>query len=227
MKKIKSIGILIDGNRRWAIKNNLKKTEGHEFGAKNVVKTIKWAKEERVENLTFYVFSSENWKRSKIELKALFTLFKKVFSSEFFDIKSLAGAEFKFIGDIEKFPKKLQNSMRQFEDDSKKTKTEIKVFLAVSYGGRPEIIEAIKKIPAKDVKNLTEEKFEKFLWSSEIIEPEIIIRTGGAKRLSNFLLWKSAYSEIFFVKKFWPDFTKKDFLNILEKYQKVLINKGK
>lgn len=231
MKKIKSVGIVLDGNRRWAVKNNLKKTEGHEFGAKKVVEAVKWAQEEGIEYLTFYIFSSENWKRSNIEVKALFSLFEKAFTSKFSDTDQIPEAEFKFVGDLEKFPVKLQKSMKIFEEESRRGKNKIKVFLAVSYGGRGEIIDAVKKIvqklSEKEILKLNEEKFEKFLWTGDIQDPEIIIRTGGAKRLSNFLLWKSAYSEIFFIDKLWPDFTKKDFIKILERYKSVLINKGK
>ncbi len=232
MKKdinVKSVGIIIDGNRRWAVESGLGKLEGHKNGLNTVLECIGWAKELEIENVTFYTFSMENWKRTKIEVKALMMLFEDMFISKVDRILEKKVAV-KFVGSLEKFPKKLHKKMLELEEKTAKYKT--KIFFAISYGGRDEIIQGIKRVSEdltkKEIKKLTEKKFQKYLQSVEIPEPEIIIRTGGDKRLSNFLLWKSAYSELFFIDTLWPDFSKKEFENILETYKKkVRVNKGK
>jgi len=232
MKKdinVKSVGIIIDGNRRWAVENGLGKLEGHKNGSNTVLECIGWAKELEIENVTFYTFSMENWKRTKIEVKALMMLFEDMFISKVDRILEKKVAV-KFVGSLEKFPKKLHKKMLELEEKTAKYKT--KIFFAISYGGRDEIIQGIKRVSEdltkKEIEKLTEKKFQKYLQSVEIPEPEIIIRTGGDKRLSNFLLWKSAYSELFFIDTLWPDFSKKEFENILETYKKkVRVNKGK
>ncbi len=203
MKKnsqVKSVGLILDGNRRWAVENGLGKLKGHSKGAENVLECIDWVKDFEIENVTFYAFSMENWNRTKIEVKTLLLLFEDMFFKQMDKILEKK-VSVKFIGSLEKFPKKLQKKMLELEEKTKQHKT--KVFFAVSYGGRDEILQAVKNISKKltkfEIKKLTEEKFGEFLQSSEIPEPEIIIRTGGDKRLSNFLLWKSAYSELFFI----------------------------
>ena len=229
MSKIKSIAIIIDGNRRWAVKNGLKKTEGHEYGLKKINKTISWIKEEGVENMTFYVFSTENWNRSKNEVNILMILFEKVFTEKIEEFINME-VSVKFVGSINKFSKKLQKIIKDTEEKTKHFKT--KVFFAASYGGRAEIVDAVKNagkdLTKKELEKMTEKKFESFLWTADIPDPEIIIRTGGNRRLSNFLLWKGAYSEIYFLNTLWPDFSKKLLGKILEHYyKKVKINKGK
>jgi undecaprenyl diphosphate synthase len=232
MKKgegINSIALIMDGNRRWAVKNNLIKTEGHKEGLKTLLKTIDWIKDLEIDHVTFYAFSSENWKRPKIEVDSLMMLFEEVFIKKI-DLILEKKVSIKFIGSLDKFSKKMQKEMSKIEKNTQQYTT--KVFIAVSYGGRDEIIQAVKNISKslsqEEIHNIDEKIFENYLQSSDIPEPEIIIRTGGSKRLSNFLLWKSAYSEIFFIDKLWPDFCKKDLSIIVEKYKKdVKINKGK
>lgn len=229
MSKIKSIAFIIDGNRRWAVKKGLKKTDGHEYGFKKIMQTISWGKESGIDNMTFYVFSTENWNREKNEVKILLSLMEKVFEKKSNETEEKK-VSVKFIGSLEKFPKKLQKIMQEVEEKTKHFKT--KVFFATSYGGRAEIVEAVKSIGKnlnkKELEKMTEKKFESFLWTADIPDPEIIIRTGGNRRLSNFLLWKGAYSEIYFLNTLWPDFSKKLLGKILEHYyKKVKINKGK
>lgn len=231
-RKVKSIGIIIDGNRRWAVKNGMKKTEGHKYGLDNLLKTIDWAEELGIEEITFYIFSTENWKRTKTEVNALMALFEKTIKEQFARLGE-KGVEIKFIGDLKMFPKKLQKLIAELEEKTKSTKkkNKIKVFLAASYGGRNEIINGIKKLSRelskKEIEKLTEKDFEKYLYSGVISDPEIIIRTGGDTRLSNFLMWKSAYSELIFLKKAWPDFRKSDLRKVLKKYQEARLQKGK
>ncbi len=227
-QKVESIGFIVDGNRRWAVKNNLNKAEGHKEGSKVVFQTIDWAKDLEINNITFYVFSSENWKRTKEEIQNILSLFEHMFIKESGKILEKK-VSIKFIGNLNKFPKFLEKKMLELEDKTKDYKT--KVFFAISYGGKDEILQAVKDISQKlksdEILELNEEKFEKYLQSANIPEPEIIIRTGGNKRLSNFLLWKSAYSELFFIDTLWPDFSKKKFEEILEKYKNsVKINRG-
>lgn len=187
-KTINSIGIILDGNRRWAVEKGMSKISGHKYGAENVEKLIQWAQEENIKNIVLYVFSTENWKRSEIEVKTLVLLLEKwlIKKTEELNKNNIA---INFIGDTKRFSKKLQKLMKDTEKKTAKNKT--KVFLAVSYGGRLEIIEAIKKISQElskqEIKKISAEKFAKYLWSSELPDPEIIIRTGGDKRLSNFL----------------------------------------
>ena len=231
-KKVKSLGIIIDGNRRWAVKKGLKKTDGHKYGLDNLLSTIEWARELGIEEVTFYIFSTENWKRKKIEVAALMTLFEKVIKDKL-SVLADNGFEIKFIGDVKMFSKKLQKLIFELEKKSKVENGEkkVKVFLAASYGGRNEIINGIKKLSReltkKEIEKIDEVKFEKFLYSGVISDPEIIIRTGGDTRLSNFLMWKSTYSELIFLKKLWPDFRKKDLEKILKKYQEARLQKGK
>ena len=212
MKKINSIAVCADGNRRWAVKNRKQKVDGHACGAKNILNFIDWAKEEKIQFVTFYIFSTENWNRTKFEIKILMDLFCNIFEKRWKEIEE-KNVEINFIGEREKIPKKIKLILEKIEKENKKRKNEkrMKAFFALSYGGRLEIVEAIKKIPKKEINELTEKKFENFLWSNEIPDPEIVIRTGGHKRLSNFLLWKSAYSELFFINKLWPEFSKKRF----------------
>ena len=228
--KINSVGFIIDGNRRWAVENGISKLEGHRYGMETVKKAIKWSQEMDIKNLVFYVFSTENWNRVKIEVETLLALFSEFLEKEidaFFVPNDLA---VKFIGSRDRFSSRIQKLMDRAEDRTKNNKTN--VFLAVSYGGRLEITEAIKKLSRElskqDIEKLTEKDFEKFLWSQELPDPEIIIRTGGHARLSNFLTWKSVYSELFFTDTKWPAFSKDEFFEIIKIFQeKVKINNGK
>ena len=218
----------MDGNRRWAVENGMSKLEGHKYGAEKVLEVVDWIKEEGIENLTLYAFSTENWNRTKIEVQTIMKLFESFLKNE---IQKIIQKEvrLKFVGDLSRFSKKLQKLMKEAEEKSKDFK--ITLFMAMSYGGRLEIVDAVKKLSKektkKEIENLSEEEFEKFLWTSELKDPEIIIRTGGDTRLSNFLLWKAAYSELVFIKTKWPAFSKREFKKILKDYQKVRINKGK
>ena len=225
-KNIKSIGVIVDGNRRWAVENKLKKTAGHKEGLKKIFEFIDWSKKRDIENITFYVFSMENWNRTKIEVMILMKLFEEAFKKNEKKIIEKKVAV-KFIGSFDKISKKLQKIMTEIERKTKNNK--MKIFFALSYGGRDEIVQAVKKIIKEKVhySKINNEKIEKYLQSYKIPDPELIIRTGGAKRLSNFLLWKTAYSELFFIDKKWPEISEKDFDKIIEEYyNNTIINHG-
>jgi di-trans,poly-cis-decaprenylcistransferase len=222
---VQSIGFIVDGNRRWAVEQGMSKLEGHRYGADRVMDVIDWAFELGVKQLCFYLFSTENWNRTPIEVKALMSLFEVQFK-KFAEQARRKGAQIHFIGRKTDFSPKLQKPMVELEAETAHNQ-QIEIFFAVSYGGRAEIIEAIKTLRPEQLANLTEQTFESSLWSAGLTDPELIIRTGGDHRLSNFLLWKSSYSELVFTQTKWPDFSQEELQSIIKNYQQVRINKGK
>lgn len=205
------LAIIIDGNRRWAKKRGLSSLEGHRKGYDNVGKIGERCRKKGVKILTFYCFSTENWKRSKAEVSYLMKLLSQAFNKK--NIKELQqkGIKLQVIGQKERLPKSLQKRIKEGEELTKNNKKGI-LNLAISYGGRAEIIEAIQKIVKKKIPadKINEEVIKKNLWTANLPEPDLIIRTGGEQRLSNFLTWQSIYSEFYFTKKHWPEFTEKD-----------------
>lgn len=212
LKKIPfHLGIIVDGNRRWAQKRGLPSFEGHRRGLDGVNKIGEWCRKRGVKILTLYIFSTENWNRSKKEVSYLMKLLEVALNKK--NTKELfqKGIKLQVIGQRERLPKSLQKKIEEAEELTKKSEKGI-LNLAVSYGGRPEIIQAIKniiknKIPANKI---TEDLINKNLWTANLPEPDLIIRTGGVQRLSNFLTWQSIYSELYFTEKYWPEFTEKD-----------------
>jgi tritrans,polycis-undecaprenyl-diphosphate synthase [geranylgeranyl-diphosphate specific] len=202
------IGIILDGNRRFAKKEGKKPWEGHEAGANKIGDLLNWCKEMGVKELTLYCFSVENFKRSKKEVDFLMDLFKRAFK-KFGEDKRLDENKIKirFIGDKERLSKELQEEMRKLE---KKTKNynNYAINFAIAYSGRQEIVYAVKKM-IKEKKKITEANLQKSLWLPD--EPDLMIRTSGEKRSSNFLPWQSVYSEWVFIDKLWPEVTKRDF----------------
>jgi len=205
------LGIIVDGNRRWAKKRGLPSFEGHRRGLDGVNKIGEWCRKRGVKILTLYIFSTENWNRSKKEVSYLMKLLEIALSKK--NTKELfqKGIKLQVIGQRERLPKSLQRKIEEAGELTKKSEKGI-LNLAVSYGGRPEIIQAIKniiknKIPANKI---TEDLINKNLWTANLPEPDLIIRTGGVQRLSNFLTWQSIYSELYFTEKYWPEFTEKD-----------------
>ncbi len=205
------LGIIVDGNRRWAKKRGLPSFEGHRRGLDGVNKIGEWCRKRGVKILTLYTFSTENWNRSKKEVSYLMKLLEVALNKK--NTKELfqKGIKLQVIGQRERLPKSLQKKIEEAEELTKKGEKGI-LNLAVSYGGRPEIIQAIKniiknKIPANKI---TEDLINKNLWTANLPEPDLIIRTGGVQRLSNFLTWQSIYSELYFTEKYWPEFTEKD-----------------
>ncbi len=214
MSTPKTIGLIMDGNRRFAVKNKLNTFSGHQAGYKKLEEVIEWAVESKIKNVIVYAFSTENWNRKKDEVGGLMKLLEFVLTKRISEWKK-KGVDIGFIGDRSQFSPKIQKLMLNAESAPPK-KILIKVISAQSYGGRNEIIRAINNLPNK--KDVTEETFSKILDTKDIPDPDLIIRTGGEMRLSNFLLWQSAYSELFFTKTLWPDFSKSEFLNILKEY---------
>lgn len=205
----------MDGNRRWAKYKNLPTLQGHKEGFERFKETIEWADEFGIKNLIFYGFSTENWKRTKTEVSYLM----KIFEGGFDEIEKIHKNKFriKFIGRMEDFSDKLQNLMRKTEEDTKSYSNGT-IIMAVSYGGRSEITQAVNKILKEKKSSITEEDFEKHLWTKDTPDPDIIIRTGGETRLSNFLPWQSVYSELYFIKTYWPDFSKEEFKKIIDEF---------
>ena len=221
MNKLNHIAFIMDGNGRWGKKRGKGRNFGHLKGVETVKKVVKASIKLNIPVITFYVFSSENWKRPKKERSYLFQLIKNYFLKE---IKSIIGQGIKIniIGEIKKFSIELKKTLTRTAYLTKQNK-KIIVNLAINYGSKTEIINALKKNKKKlNIKNL-----EKNLYTKNIPDPDILIRTGGYQRLSNFLLWQLAYTELFFLKKLWPDFNSKDLLNIIKKYKTIQRNYGK
>ena len=222
IKKIpKHIGLIIDGNRRWAREKGLPTLEGHRQGLENFKRIVDYAFEKEIETITAYCFSTENWNRTRKEVKYLMVLLGKSIAKKNIKKYHQKGIKIKIIGQKEKLPQNLQKRIKEAEDSTKYNKKGL-LNLAISYGGRTEIIEAIKKIIKKRIpsKDITEEVISQNLWTSNSESPDLIIRSGGEQRLSNFLTWQSVYSELYFTKKYWPDFKEKDLDKALKDYSK-------
>ena len=223
MNPLNHVAIIMDGNGRWGLQNKNSRNAGHKAGLKTVERIIRCSIKKKIKFLTLFAFSTENWKRPDTEIKYLFNLLE-VFLKKNLEIFKKNGVRIKIIGNknMNKNIKKLLNT------SEKKTikNNKIQINLALNYGSKNEIITTIKKLNKKKV-IINEENFEKNLFTKNIPNPEILIRTGNTKRLSNFLLWQLAYSEIFFEKKLWPDFDELDFEKIIKKYKKIKRNFGK
>jgi len=224
MNPINHIAIIMDGNGRWGIKKGRSRNFGHREGLKVVEKIIFLSIKKKIPILTLFTFSSENWKRPQYEISFLFSLLGEYFTK---NLKKVIenGIRIKIIGDKSKLSKKVKDIISHTELKTNKNK-KILVQLALNYGSRYEIINAFKKILKKKSK-ISIKNFEKNLYTSNQPNPDILIRTGGQKRLSNFLLWQLSYTEMFFLDKLWPDFKTKDFNKILKDFIKIKRNFGK
>jgi undecaprenyl diphosphate synthase len=218
------VAIIMDGNGRWAKKKGLTRIMGHQNGVKSVKEVVKTTRELGIDWLTLYAFSEENWKRSKYEIKALMDLLKRYLKSELKEMLE-NGIRLSCIGQIEKLPLDVQKTLWQTIEKTAHNK-EMTLNLALSYGSRQEIIWAIKNM-LKDVergvlnvKQITGERFSSYLFTANAPDPDLLIRTSGEYRVSNFLLWQIAYTEIFITPALWPDFGKERYLEALLDYQK-------
>ena len=222
MNELNHIAFIMDGNGRWGLKKNKNRNSGHLAGVKTVQRIVEASIKYKVPIISFYVFSTENWKRPKTEIKYLFKLIDVYFNKE---INNIIKNNIKVIisGRTKKLPANIQNTLKIAVNRTKKN-NKLTINLAINYGSKTEIIDAIKKINYSS-KKITEENIEKNFYTA-LPFPDILVRTGGQKRLSNFMLWQLSYSEIFFLDKLWPDFTKKDLKNIINKFQKVKRNFG-
>ena len=223
MTPLKHIAIIMDGNGRWGLKKKNSRKFGHKKGLEVVEKIIIAAIKKKIQYLTLFVFSTENWKRPSKEINYLFNLLNKYIDKEVNNLLE-KGIKIKIIGKINRFPKILKSKLKNVEKISK-INTKIQVNMALNYGSRQEIIDSIKNLNKKKLL-ITEKNINKYLYTNNIPDPEILIRTGNTNRISNFLVWQSIYTEIFFVKKMWPDFKTEDFFKIINKFYKINRNFG-
>jgi undecaprenyl diphosphate synthase len=214
---IRSIGIVMDGNRRWAKAHNLPALEGHRQGLQKLKELASWMQETTVKEVILYAFSTENWNRSPVEIAYLMRLFESAFDTELNEVYE-RGTRVRFIGQRERLPHSLQKRMQETEERTK-SGTKGTLVIALSYGARAEILEGVNTLLRDKRAKIEEEDLKGAMWSAGLADPDIIIRTGGDKRLSNFLLWQSAYSELFFVDTLWPDFSKEEFNAILAEFR--------
>ena len=222
MNPLNHVAIIMDGNGRWGLKNKKSRNAGHKAGLKTVEKIIKHSIKKKIKFLTLYAFSTENWKRPDNEIKYLFNLLE-VFLKEKVEYLNKNGIKIKILGN-KNLNTKLKKLLIFTEKKTSKNK-KIQINLALNYGSKKEILDSIKKLIKKN-KPITEKNFTNNLYTKNIPNPEILIRTGDTKRLSNFLLWQLAYSELFFEKKYWPDFNENDFDRIISKYKHIRRNFG-
>jgi len=209
----RSIGVIMDGNRRWAKEHNLPTLEGHRAGAEKIHDLVTWAGSAGIEEVIVYVFSTENWNRSKEEVGYLMTLLEHFFEKET-DRFVEAGVRLRFIGDLTLASARIQNVIAEVQEQTKGGTKGTLVF-AFSYGGRPEILAAVNRLLKEGKESVDEEGFSNALWSTGLLDPDLILRTGGDQRLSNFLPWQSVYSELFFTDTKWPDLSKEEFESVL------------
>lgn len=209
------VGIILDGNRTWARNKGLPTLEGHRVGLTAVKDAVKYIRDAGVKHLALYMFSTENWSRTKEEVSYLMDLFLSVAKKEMMEL-SKEGVKIRFSGQRERFSNEHQKAMKELEEISKEN-NQITLWACMSYGGRAEILEAVKKIN-KEGLEVNEETINSHLWTAGMPDPDIIIRTSGQVRLSGFLTWQSVYSELFFIDTLWPDFSKEVFESILEEY---------
>ena len=223
MNPINHVAIIMDGNGRWGIKHKKSRNLGHREGLNTVETIIKSSIRNKVKYLTLYAFSTENWKRPQKEIKFLFKLLDSFIDQKINEFNK-NNIKLKIIGNINVFNKKLKKKLLKSEQLTKNNMI-LQVNLALNYGSKSELINAFKKIN-KDKLNINIKNIEKNLYTSNIPDPDLLIRTGSTNRLSNFLLWQIAYTEIFFEKKLWPDFTEKDYNKIINKFKKIKRNYG-
>ena len=220
MNKLNHVAFIMDGNGRWGQQRNKGRNFGHFNGVETVKKIVEKSVKLKIPIITFYVFSTENWKRPKSEINFLFKLIINYFKQEL-DRVILNGIKINIIGKINKLPLKIKLALKDTVKKTKKNK-KIIVNLAINYGSRDEIVDACKKTNNK----ISIQSLSKNLYTKSLANPDILIRTGGHKRLSNFMLWQLAYTEIYFIDKLWPDFNNRDFERIVNNFKKVKRNFG-
>ena len=223
MNLVKHVAIIMDGNGRWGIKHKNSRNAGHRAGLNSVESIINECLKVNINHLTLYTFSTENWKRPKKEINFLFNLLENFLTNKIGNLIK-KDIRLKFIGEINKLPTKLKKIIRNAELRTSKN-VSLQVNIALNYGSKNELINSIKKVNKKKIK-INESNIDDNLFTKGIIEPDILIRTGNTQRLSNFMLWQLAYTEIFFEKKLWPDFKGNDFKKILNKFKSIKRNYG-
>jgi undecaprenyl diphosphate synthase len=222
MNPLNHVAIIMDGNGRWGLKYKGSRNEGHKAGLNTVEKIIKESVKQNINFLTLFAFSTENWNRPRKEVNYLFNLLENFLLKKINDLHK-QNIKLNIIG-VKKFSKELNKLLSLSEKKTSKNTT-LQINLALNYGSKFEIINALKKLNKNNDK-INEKNFRKYLQTKNIPDPELLIRTGNTKRLSNFLLWQLAYTEIFFEKKLWPDFNEKDYLRIIKNFKKIKRNFG-
>ena len=222
MNSLNHVAIIMDGNGRWGLKHYNSRNKGHKAGLSVVEKIINYSIKKNISYLTLYAFSTENWKRPKKEINYLFKLLERFLSKQIIDLEK-KNIKLKIIGK-KNFSVKL-NRLISLSEKKTKNNSKLQINLALNYGSKSEIIHAIKLLNKKKIK-INEKNITENLFTKNIPDPEILIRTGNTNRLSNFLLWQSAYTEIFFQKKLWPDFEEKDYNRIIKKFLSLKRNFG-
>jgi len=225
MNQLNHIAIIMDGNGRWGLKKKGSRNYGHIKGIKTVETVIKSALIKKIPYLTLYTFSTENWGRPDNEINFLFDLIRKSLKKK---LKTLIkqGIKVNIIGQTKRLPKDIIKIIKQIKRKTLKNKS-ITLNLALNYGSKEEIVNACKKLILRKNKEINISNLGKELYTHNLPDPDVLIRTGGTKRLSNFLLWQLAYTEIFFIDKLWPDFNEKDFNKVVSKFNKIKRNFGK
>ena len=223
MNRLNHVAIIMDGNGRWGLKNKKSRNAGHREGLNTVEEIIEESIKNKIKFLTLFTFSTENWKRPKKEINFLFNLLENFLLNKIDELNK-QNIKLKIIG-LKNFSTKLNKLLIKSENKTKKN-DRLQINLALNYGSKNELLNAFKSL-RKFKKKITEKNFVKYLQTSNIPDPDILIRTGNTKRLSNFLLWQLAYSEIFFEKKLWPEFNEKDYNKIIKKFKNIKRNFGK
>ena len=222
MNPLNHVAIIMDGNGRWGLKRNKSRNFGHKQGLKSIEDIINIAIQKKIKFLTLFVFSIDNWKRPKKEINYLFDLLSNFLNNKLIDLNK-KNIRLKFIGK-KNFSKKFNELLKNSEKVTNQN-TNLQINLALNYSSKFEIVNSIKKVISKKL-SINEKNITNNLFTKNIPDPEILIRTGNTHRLSNFLLWQLSYTEIFFEKKLWPDFSKNDFIKILNKYKQIKRNFG-
>ena len=223
MNSIYHVAIIMDGNGRWGLKNKNSRNLGHKEGLVAVERIIKQSLKNQIKYLTLFAFSTENWKRPNLEITYLFNLLEKFLIEKLPDLNK-QNIRLKIIGKKIPVSSKLNKLLKKSQAATFKNK-KLQINLALNYGSKSELVDGIRML-IKNKKLINEKNISKSLYTKDIPNPDILIRTGDTKRLSNFLLWQLAYTEIFFEKKLWPDFTEKDFIKIIKKYKTIKRNFG-
>ena len=232
MEKIKQqpkcIGFIMDGNRRFAKKNGKRSIDGHREGYNKLKETLKWIKEADIKHIVVFAFSTENWNLCKEEVDTLINLLRFTLTNKIDELVN-KGVKLRFIGDLSRFGESLQRLIEKAEKQTE-VNNALTLYIALSYGGRAEILNATKKISKlskERIEGLDEESIKDYLWTKDMPDPDLVIRTGGEIRLSNFLPYQTAYSELFFTETLWPDFSRAEFDEILKEFGERKRNHGK
>ncbi len=223
MSPIKHVAIIMDGNGRWGLKHKNSRNLGHREGLNTVEKILKETIKNKIKFLTLFAFSTENWKRPKKEIIFLFNLLEEFLNKKLNELHKNK-IKFKLIGDKKKLSTRLKNILLKSEKITKNN-SKLQINLALNYGSKDELVNTLNLLKKKKIK-ITSKNINKNLYTQKIPDPDILIRTGNTKRLSNFMLWQLAYSELYFEKKLWPDFTTRDYNRILRNFKKIKRNFG-